>query len=161
MYVFTVLIFSWVLWTVQFTPRYWNVLFCSLISYGGKSAFVHSAAAVANLYNVAFFVPPGTHHCLVGGGSVEIGEIGSTLLHMTSSGNQTPHFFLSCVQPLYPLDHMFYCLTLKVLNFWKFPSYCSLKPLWSGMGEVVPACTAPTLHPPSPPTVHQLSRLAL
>ena len=28
------------------------------------------------------------------------------------------------------------------------------------MGEVVPARTSPTLHPPSPPTVHQLSRLA-
>ena len=52
-------------------------------------------------------------------------------------------------------------LTLKVLYFWKFTSYCSLKPLWSGMGEVVPALTSPTLHPPSPPTVHQLSRLAL
>ena len=52
-------------------------------------------------------------------------------------------------------------LTLKVLNFWKFTSYCSLKPLWSSMGEVVPARTSPTLHPPSPPTVHQLSRLAL
>ena len=25
-----------------------------------------------------------------------------------------------------------YLLTLKVLNFWKFTSYCSLKPLWSG-----------------------------
>ena len=52
-------------------------------------------------------------------------------------------------------------ITLKVLNFWKFTSYCSLKQLWSGMGEVVPACTSPTLHPPSPPTVHQLSWLAL
>ena len=52
-------------------------------------------------------------------------------------------------------------LTLKVLYFWKFTSYCSLKPLWSGMGEVVPARTSPTLHPPSPPTVHQLSQLAL
>ena len=29
-------------------------------------------------------------------------------------------------------------LTLKVLNFWKFTSYCSLKPLWPVMGEVVP-----------------------
>ena len=40
-------------------------------------------------------------------------------------------------------------LTLKVLNFWKFTagSYCSLKPLWLGMGEVVPARTSPTLHP--------------
>ena len=28
-------------------------------------------------------------------------------------------------------------LALKVLNFWKFTSYCSLKPLWSGVGEVV------------------------
>ena len=34
-----------------------------------------------------------------------------------------------------------------MLNFWKFTSYCSLKPLWSGMGEVVPARTSPTLHP--------------
>ena len=41
-------------------------------------------------------------------------------------------------------------LSLKVLNFWKFTSYCSLKPLWSGMGEVMPARTSPTLHPPSP-----------
>ena len=52
-------------------------------------------------------------------------------------------------------------LTLKVLNFWKCTSYCSLKPLWSGMGEVVPARTSPTLHPPSPRTVHQLLWLAL
>ena len=53
-----------------------------------------------------------------------------------------------------------YILTLKVLYVWKLTSYCSLKPLWLGMGEVVPARTSPTLHPPSPPTVHQLSRLA-
>ena len=52
-------------------------------------------------------------------------------------------------------------LALKVLNFWKLTSYCSLKPLWSGMGEVVPARASPTLHPPFPPTVHQLSWLAL
>ena len=52
-------------------------------------------------------------------------------------------------------------LTLKVMNFWKFTSYCSLKPLWSGMGEVVLACTSLTLHPPSLPTVLQLLRLAL
>ena len=52
-------------------------------------------------------------------------------------------------------------LTLKVLNFWKFTSYGSLKPLWSGMGKVVPARTSPTQHPPSPPTVHQLSLPAL
>ena len=49
----------------------------------------------------------------------------------------------------------------KVLYFWKFTSFCSLKPLWSGMGEVVPAHTSLALHPPSPQTVHQLLRLAL
>ena len=38
-------------------------------------------------------------------------------------------------------------ITLKVLNFWKFTSYCSLKPIWSGMGEVVPSRTSPTLYP--------------
>ena len=32
-------------------------------------------------------------------------------------------------------------------------SYCSIKPLCLGMGEVVPARTSPTLHPPSPRTV--------
>ena len=57
--------------------------------------------------------------------------------------------------------YLFDTISLKVLNFWNFTSYCSLKPLWSGMGEVVPARTLPTLHPPSPPTVHQLSQLAL
>ena len=59
------------------------------------------------------------------------------------------------------LLHKTCSLTLKVLNFWIFTSYCSLKVLWSGMGEVVPARTSPTLHLPSPPTVHQLSWLAL
>ena len=64
--------------------------------------------------------------------------------------------------PLYKeLQREILHLTLKVLNFWKFTSYCSLKPLWPGMGEVVPARTSPTLHPQSPPTVHQLLRLAL
>ena len=60
-----------------------------------------------------------------------------------------------------PFNNIKTSLALIVLNFWKFTSYCSLKPLWSGMGEVVPARTSPTLHPPSPPTMHQLSRLAL
>ena len=36
-------------------------------------------------------------------------------------------------------------------------SYCSLKPLCSGTGEVVPARTSPTLLPPSPCTVLSLS----
>ena len=40
---------------------------------------------------------------------------------------------------------------------WISDSYCSLKPLCSGMGEVVPALTSPTLLPPSPRTVLSLS----
>ena len=53
-------------------------------------------------------------------------------------------------------------LALKVLDFWNsfrnriggsLTVTVSLKPLWSGMGEVVPARTLPTLHPPCPPTV--------
>ena len=36
---------------------------------------------------------------------------------------------------------------------WISDSYCSIKPLCSGMGEVVPARTSPTLLPPSPRTV--------
>ena len=42
-------------------------------------------------------------------------------------------------------------------NGWISDSYCSLKPLCSGMGEVVPARTSPTLLPPSPLTVLSLS----
>ena len=40
---------------------------------------------------------------------------------------------------------------------WISDSYCSLKPLCSGMGEVVPARTSPTLLPPSPRTVLSFS----
>ena len=67
-------------------------------------------------------------------------------------------FFLSNHTPLSCYLEGLYnsLLTLKVLNFLKSTSYCSLKPLWSGMGEVVPARTSPTLHPPSPPTVHAI-----
>ena len=74
--------------------------------------------------------------------------------------NCTTHHWFICWSRCLLVVHL-EPLTLTVLNFWKFTSYCSLKPLWSGMGEVVPAHTSPTLHPPSPPTVHQLSRLAL
>ena len=54
------------------------------------------------------------------------------------------------------------CVSVTLLRAWPSPilcfsvlvtSYCSLEPLWSGMGEVVPARTSPTLRPPSPPTV--------
>ena len=61
----------------------------------------------------------------------------------------------------YVLSRVFYTLvSINTLTArpgcwseWITDSYCSLKPLWSGMGEVVPARTSPTLHPPSPPTV--------
>ena len=90
---------------------------------------------------------------------VNIWQLGSLVILCQIFTTWTPQLF-----PLYA--HIasvlsWIPLTLKVLNFWKFTSYCSLKPLWSGMGEVVPARTLPTLHPPSPPTVHQLLRLAL
>ena len=42
---------------------------------------------------------------------------------------------------------------LKIYLKMEWDSNCSLKPLWSGMGEVVSARTSPTLHPPSPPIV--------
>ena len=53
---------------------------------------------------------------------------------------------------IWTVRKMWFCfhvrmITLKALNFWKITSYCSLKPLWSGMGEVVQARTSPTLHP--------------
>ena len=53
-------------------------------------------------------------------------------------------------KPTLPKHTFFNTLTLTVLNFWKFTSCCSLKPLWLGMGEVVPARTSPTLHSPIP-----------
>ena len=40
---------------------------------------------------------------------------------------------------------------------WVSDSYCCIKPLCSGMGEVVPARTSPTLLPPSPRTVLSFS----
>ena len=48
-------------------------------------------------------------------------------------------------------------LRLLVVIGWISDSYCSIKPLCSGMGEVVPARTSPTLLPPFPRTVLQLS----
>ena len=79
--------------------------------------------------------------------------LSKTLKISNLSPNECTDFRLMLYMPL--------LLTLKVLNFWKFTGYCSLKPLWSGVGEVVPAHTSPTLHPPSPQTMHQLSWLAL
>ena len=65
--------------------------------------------------------------------------------------------YLVCTTPLRILS--WFLLTFKVINFCKFTYKWSerisdsLKPLWSGMGEVVPARTSPTLHPPCPPIV--------
>ena len=42
-------------------------------------------------------------------------------------------------------------LEMEWVDLWQL-LFC-LKPLWSGMGEVVPGRTSPTLHHPSPPTV--------
>ena len=58
--------------------------------------------------------------------------------------------------------HRYQCLTLALPGpsagvSGSLDSYCSLKPLCSSMGEVVPARTSPTLLPPSPRTVLSLS----
>ena len=45
-----------------YTLVYWRSLSVSLIFFGENSAFVHSAAAIANHNNLAFFIPAGTHH---------------------------------------------------------------------------------------------------
>ena len=61
-------------------------------------------------------------------------------------------------QSLYLIIIGFNTYTAKPVcwNGWISDSYCSLKPLCSGMGEVVPARTSPTLLPPSPRTVLSL-----
>ena len=70
--------------------------------------------------------------------------------------------FNSAVESLIDSYQLELYLTLKLPGpaagmGWISDSYCSLKPLCSGMGEVVPARTSPTLLPPSPRTVLSLS----
>ena len=71
--------------------------------------------------------------------------------------HESYHFMVSAVLSVLP-RYWQPQLSLKVLNLWQFTqkwsawisdSYCILKPLWPGIGEVVPAHTSPTLHPPS------------
>ena len=50
-----------------------------------------------------FLVPPGTHHCWVGRGSIEWKVCLLLLLDMTSSGNRAPDFFLSVDCTIYTL----------------------------------------------------------
>ena len=57
--------------TGQFTPLVLEHHLYSLISSGENSACTHFAAAIANHYNLACFVPPGTHFCWVDRGSRE------------------------------------------------------------------------------------------
>ena len=54
----------------------------------------------------------------------------SPLLSVHSFTKDKPHWAYEAVM----YSHVACLLTLTVLNFWKFTSYCSLKPLWSGMG---------------------------
>ena len=49
---------------------------------------------------------------------------------------------------------------LKIRLEMEWMDLCRLKPLWSGMGEVVLARTSPTLHPPFPPTVFILFKFS-
>ena len=66
---------------------------------------------------VQFFIPPGTHHCWVGRGSMEQ-EVCPTLLHMTSSGNRTPNLLILSPTP-YPLGHMFPQTYIQVYEWTK------------------------------------------
>ena len=68
------------------------------------------------------------------------------------------HMKLCMLNP--PMKYLYSAKFLKIHSemewvglFFISDSYCSLKLLWSGMGEEVKACTSPTLHPPSPSTV--------
>ena len=92
----------------------------------------------------------------------------STIFLVTTFPNlnpfYSPRFFSVSTFPQCPL---FMCLVLPFLTLTlpgpsaglsgSLDSYCSLKPLCSGMGEVVPARTSPTLLLPSPRTVLSLS----
>ena len=70
---------------------------------------------------------------------------GCWLLELVTAENRTKHYLNTyTAKPVYWRE-------------WISDSCCSLKPLCSGMGEVVPARTSPTLLPPSPRTVLSLS----
>ena len=84
------------------------------------------------------------------------------------TGNyKLPYMMKFCTTRHIPCNlegHSIWCctrLTHTALNFWKLTSYCSLKPLWSGMEEVVLGSYLADPTSPIPPTVHQLSWLAL
>ena len=165
-------------------PWYWNSLLYSLISSGEKSAHFLQLMPFT-IIHFSF------HQAPIIAGWTELGMIWEdcpTPLHVAGSMTQEPPVThpstnrarrcltsviwreLVTTRPCATTSYLSLWIThgawlnllaLKVRNFWKFTSYCSLKPLQSGMGEVVPPRTSPTLHPPSPPTMHQLSWLAL
>ena len=68
---------------------------------------------------------------------IHLCKISITLESWCISPWSTPYFissvgsFINYSAPYCTAD---FHLSLKVLNFWKFTSYCSLKPLWSGHG---------------------------
>ena len=71
------------------SPWYWNSLIQSHLLWGKFSTFFAANA----IHNFQIFVPPGTHYCWVCRGSMEW-EVCPTLLHTTSSGNQTPDLLI-------------------------------------------------------------------
>ena len=84
-------------------PWYCNSLLYRLISSGENSAHFLQLMPFTIFQ---FFVPPGTHHCWVGRGSMEW-EVCLTLLLMTSTGNRTPDLLILSLMP-YSLGHMPY-----------------------------------------------------
>ena len=79
------------------------------------------------------------------------------ILLLESSCMISPHSSECFVQQLYDYSSykaLFLFLKNHLEMEWLISdSYCSFKPLLSGMAEVVPARTSSTLHPPSLPTV--------
>ena len=102
----------------------------------------------------SFRVPPSTHYCWVDRRDM-IWEACPAPLHMAGSVTRAPVTHPSTNQARR-------CLTLTLPGpsagvSGSLDSYCSLKSLCSGMGEVVLARTSPTLLPPSPRTLLSLS----
>ena len=90
----------WVQQTSEFTPL--ALEFSLIRSHRLWGEFSTFSAANA-IHNSPIFVPPGTHLCWVGRGSMEW-EVCPTLLYITSSGNRALDLILSPTP--YPLGHM-------------------------------------------------------
>ena len=96
----------------------------SYLLWGEFSAFSASNA----IHNSTIFIPPGTHYCWVGRGSMEW-EVCPTLLHMANSGNRAPDLLILSPTP-YPLGHMWQFISF---HRWLMAVWFSVAQWLSGM----------------------------